>query len=185
VGRGDPCDALLDSYDVERRPAGHEAAWRSLHPEIFDDFDGLAAEIGLRYRSAAIAGGRRWHRRPARAASLAGAGLSTLDLFDGRLTLLTGPDGDPWRTAARRAGADVPLTVVALGTDVPDRHGRYLHDLGIEAGGAVLVRPDGHVSWRMTRTPTDAHADLTDAVARTLGHTAIRSAGAHRMPAAV
>lgn len=36
VVRGWAGDGLLDSYEVERRPAGHDAAWRSLHPEMFN-----------------------------------------------------------------------------------------------------------------------------------------------------
>jgi 2-polyprenyl-6-methoxyphenol hydroxylase-like FAD-dependent oxidoreductase len=196
VVRGHAGDALLDSYEAERRPAGHEAAWRSLHPEIFEDFDGLAAELGLRYRSDVIAGvdpgadapgpgaggpdaddgisGRRAPHRWLR------PGLSSLDLFDRRLTLLTGADGGRWHAAARDAAAGVPLAVVALGADVPDPHGRYARDLGIAGDGAVLVRPDGHVSWRVTATPSDPGAHLGRAVAITLGQSPGRSDAAAR-----
>ena len=108
VVRGWAGDGLLDSYEVERRPAGHDAAWwRLLHPEIFDDFDGLAAKLGLRYRSAVIAGdddGITRRRAPHRWLR---PGLSTLDLFDRRLTLLTASQADPWRAAARRVAARV------------------------------------------------------------------------------
>jgi len=181
--RGWAGDALLDSYEAERRPVGFDAAWRSVHPEIFADFDGLAAELGVCYRSAVIAGGddgvtgrrapHRWLR----------PGLSTLDLFDRRLTLLTGPDAGRWRTA--RGVAGVPFAVIALGTDVPDPHGRYASDLGIAEAGAVLVRPDGHVSWRTTRSPVDPGPELDDALATTLGFPADHFAGSRRMPAAV
>lgn len=199
--RGLAGEALLDSYEAERRPAGHQAAWRSLHPEIFEDFDGLAAELGVRYRSPVIArdaggldggigvdhggiaddgttGRRAPHRwlRP---------GLSTLDLFDRRLTLLTGPDGDPWRSTAPHAAPGVPLAVVALGADVPDPRGRYARDLGIAGGGAVLVRPDGHVSWRVTATPPDPGADLARAVATTLGLAVLRQRPRRAHPQAV
>lgn len=169
VVRGWAGDGLLDSYEVERRPAGHDAAWwRLLHPEIFDDFDGLAAKLGLRYRSAVIAGdddGITRRRAPHRWLR---PGLSTLDLFDRRLTLLTASQADPWRAAARRVAARVPLTVIALSSDVPDPHCGYARDLSIDGGGAELVRPDGHVSWRTANTPFDPDTDLADSVAMTV-----------------
>lgn len=154
-----------------------------MHPEIFADFDGLATELDARCRSAVIAGddGIAARRAPHRWLR---PGLSTLDLFDRRLTLLTGPDGRRWRAAARRAVTGVPFAVVALGSDVPDPHGRYARDLGIDDGGAVLVRPDGHVSWRTIGTPTDPDTDLAQAVARTLGHAPVDSAaGLHLLGA--
>jgi hypothetical protein len=177
VVRGWAGDALLDSYEIERRPAGHDAAWRSLHPEIFEDFDGLAAKLGRRYRSAVIAGdddgitGRRAPHRWLR------PDLSTLDLFDRRLILLTVSHAGRWRAAARKVASGVPVTVISLGTDVPDPHGRYACDLGIDYGGAVLVRPDGHVSWRTTSTGADPGVDLANAVATTLGHAGARPSG--------
>ena len=66
---------------------------------------------------------------------ISGRRRSTLDLFDGRLTLLVGREAAAWRAAADRIAAEgsggPPLAVVDVGQD-----------------GAVLVRPDGHVAWR-------------------------------------
>ena len=71
--------------------------------------------------------------------------LSTVDLVGNGFVLLAGAKGGAWADAAR------PLQVkpMVLGDEEPWR------DLyGIEADGAVLVRPDGHVGWRSaTFTP--------------------------------
>jgi 2,4-dichlorophenol 6-monooxygenase len=85
---------------------------------------------------------------------------STLDLLSfGGFTLVTGPDGGAWaRAAAALAGS--PLTVLAIGRDVPDEDGAWRAQLGIGPAGALLVRPDQHVAWRSA----DAAADPLDAL---------------------
>jgi 2,4-dichlorophenol 6-monooxygenase len=42
--------------------------------------------------------------------------------------------------------------------------------LGIDAEGALLVRPDQHVAWRSQHTVTDAAAALSRALATILSH---------------
>ena len=77
--------------------------------------------------------------------------LSTLDLFGSGFTLLTGPTGKRWCAAARTAEAHtgVPVASYVLGTPaLVDNVDRFLELYGIEADGAVLVRPDGYVAWR-------------------------------------
>ena len=75
----------------------------------------------------------------------AGRHRSTLDLFDGTLTLLTSADGRPWARAAA-AVTGVPFQVLVDGRDV---HGVTLAArYGLRPGTAVLVRPDGRVAWR-------------------------------------
>ncbi|MGW7002917.1 FAD-dependent oxidoreductase [Streptomyces sp. NPDC054933] len=83
---------------------------------------------------------------------LDGRPVSSLDLFQGRFTLLTGPQGHTWVRAARRASAScgVPLAAFAVGGGGPleDPCGRWTVVYGVGPADAVLVRPDGHVAWR-------------------------------------
>lgn len=80
---------------------------------------------------------------------------STLDWFDKDFTVVAGPQGEVWMEAGRDVSAKLglPLNLQQL----PQAHPSD----GIHIGprGAVLVRPDGHVAWRMPYIPSDpAHA---------------------------
>ena len=174
-------EALLDSYEAERRPIGTENVLRSLRRGPAADSDALAWDVGVRYASAVLpdAAGElaphAWVRS-------AGRRVSTLDLFDGRLTLLTGRAADRWRRAAVevRAGGP-PITVRTVGVDLCDDDGgdgdggdgrdsvtgRY----GLGDAGAALVRPDGYLAWRSPGPATDARAELRAAVDLVLGRT--------------
>ncbi|MFI1365045.1 FAD-dependent oxidoreductase [Streptomyces griseochromogenes] len=83
-----------------------------------------------------------------------GRPVSSLDLFEDGFTLLAGPEGHVWMRAARRAGVrcGVPLSAFTVGGGGPleDPCGRWAVIYGVGPGGAVLVRPDGHVAWRAT-----------------------------------
>ncbi|MFI1770000.1 hypothetical protein ACH41H_49775 [Streptomyces sp. NPDC020800] len=84
-------------------------------------------------------------RRP-RAARPARARRSTHQLLTpGRFLLLAGEDGTGWLSAAARAQAE--RGAFTVGTDLVcdrDRHTLY----GINSAGAILVRPDGHITMR-------------------------------------
>ena len=76
--------------------------------------------------------------------------------------------GEAWGGAAAglaRAGA--PLAVVrvastAAPSTLTDANGAWATLCGVSpAGGALLVRPDGHVGWRSVREPRDACARAT------------------------
>jgi 2-polyprenyl-6-methoxyphenol hydroxylase-like FAD-dependent oxidoreductase len=75
-------------------------------------------------------------------------GHTTLDLFEGRYTLLrvgpSAPDGAELVNAARSAG--IPIDVKSI--DEPEINRLYERAL-------VLVRPDGHVAWRGDQMPAD------------------------------
>ena len=85
---------------------------------------------------------------------------STLDWFEHDFVLVTGALGDAWQEAARvvRLRFEVPLVTKVLPPAATDA--------GIHIGlrGAVLVRPDGHVAWRMPYMPDDPVAALGEAV---------------------
>lgn len=145
---------------------------------------------------------RPGHRAPHVAVRRVGdpAVTSTLDLFDRSVVVLAGPDGDGWLGAAAAIGHPA---VVALGlgvdvlaaavdggpADAPAGSGReagvaegpgtagMLAALGISAGGALVVRPDGHVGARFATgpgsgAPDDHTALLRAALAVVLGEPA-------------
>jgi hypothetical protein len=97
-------------------------------------------------------GGRPGGRAPHAWLERAGARLSTIDLFGDGFVLLAGADGAAWRDAAVTAArtARVPLTAFTVGAsgDLHDPEKQWAELYGVSAGGAVLVRPDGHVAWR-------------------------------------
>ena len=184
AARGLAGDALLASHDAERGPVGLAAAARSLDVQGRPT-DGLPSALGHTHRSPVIAGtepapdlridltARPGERAPHAWVRHAGGHRSTLDLFDGTLTLLTSPDGRPWARAAA-AVTGVPFQVLVDGRDV---HGVTLAArYGLRPGTAVLVRPDGRVAWRHDGACADRVAALTDAVDTALGRVAVASA---------
>src|SRR6478735_2520481 len=162
VVKGEAGEALLDSYEAERRPVGLltvEQAWtryvRRVTPEeIGPDTpalrDELTMELGQFYRSGAVVDGRAEDQpaclHPDETRGRAGArvphvwlpdGRSTLDVAAGGMTLLAGPD---FRHRAEAVEAAAILGVDLAGDVVPHE---ALHRFGIDPDGAVLARPDG------------------------------------------
>jgi 2-polyprenyl-6-methoxyphenol hydroxylase-like FAD-dependent oxidoreductase len=94
---------------------------------------------------------------------------SLLDLFDlSRFTLLAGAEGQDWVSAARSAAAalGIPLQTVRIGQDVTTDLDVWQRLYGVSAGGAVLIRPDGHVAWR-SACP-GSQRDLRNALAQSV-----------------
>ncbi|MGK5169086.1 FAD-dependent oxidoreductase [Geodermatophilus sp. CPCC 205761] len=162
VLRGWADEALLDTYEEERRPVGLANGLRSLQQrEGAHEASGLE-DFGVTYVSAVIAPtehveppatvGERatpGRRAPHAWLDVTGRRVSTLDLFDGRLTLLTGSAGGDWCAAAERlASGGLPLAAFRFGPDLPDPDGSLALRYGVGARGAVLVRPDGFVAWQ-------------------------------------
>ena len=179
--RGIAGDALLDSYAAEREPVGRATAERSLRPGP-DPADGLPRDLGGTYRSQVIAddgspaaSGHHQMARPGERAPHVwlrshGRRVSTLDLFEDRLTVLTGPGGEVWDGAARFARrGDVPLAVLHAGRDLPDPRGALRRAYRLGDGSAVLVRPDGVVAWRHDGACRNHAAALSGAVGTALG----------------
>jgi hypothetical protein len=105
---------------------------------------------------------------------LAGAGgeLSTLELFDRSLALVTLDGGLGWvdaaRALARATGVPLEAHAVGIAGGLDDPYGELPERYGIERDGAVLVRPDGHVAWRSAAAAADPGAELARALARVL-----------------
>jgi 2-polyprenyl-6-methoxyphenol hydroxylase-like FAD-dependent oxidoreductase len=85
---------------------------------------------------------------------------STLDWFDKDFTVVAGPQGDVWLEAGRDVAAKtgMPIQVHKL----PNAHPNDGIYMGLR--GAVLVRPDGHVAWRMPYVPSDPARELAGAL---------------------
>ena len=125
VLRGWASPALLESYELERRPVAEHNVLRSAQPDgsVRDPAEELHVDLGPRIPHAWIGSGE--DRR------------STLDLLAPGLTLFTGPDGDVESQASRRsADGAAPVALRRL----PAITARAL---GIGPRGSLLVRPDG------------------------------------------
>ena len=173
VVRGWAGPALLDSYEQERAAVGRANAQASLVTSLGASSEAaLDTDFGVRYRSSATRGAAALvgARAPHVWVSYEGARVSTIDLFDGRLTLLTGVCADEWRAATAELGcAGVPIRVVTLGHELEDPIEALSTAYGLGKGGAVLVRPDGYVAWAATPgRPADA-AELTRIVRAVTG----------------
>jgi putative polyketide hydroxylase len=144
----------------------------------------LGVELGYRYDSATVTPdgtaapevddpiieyaptARPGHRAPHLWIQGQGQRKSTLDLFGTDFTVLTSR-GPSWRAAANTAAAqlNLGLRVHDLEAEAADFERVY----GVAPGGAVLVRPDGHVAARWREAPADPASALGQALRRALG----------------
>ena len=120
VLRGWAGDALLDSYEAERRPVAEHNAARSADPN--GSVRAAADELAPTSAGASRTPGCPASRRRARRSTCSADGL----------TLFTGPGRAPWRT---RRGTP-PVTARRLDA-------MTARALGILGGASLLVRPDG------------------------------------------
>ncbi|WP_353143112.1 FAD-dependent monooxygenase [Acinetobacter pragensis] len=95
---------------------------------------------------------------------------STLDITGkGRFTLLTGLSGTGWKAAADSLAMPY-LDVVQIGSrQFRDVYGTWNLKSEVYEAGAVLVRPDGYVAWRMAEKPS-ADFDYQQALRQVLAH---------------
>ena len=174
VVRGWAGEALLDSYEAERAGVGRANAHASMQTALgAQPTHSLAQDFGVVYRSGAMlgTGALVGHRAPHAWITVDGKPASSLDLFDGRLTVLTGHSGAGWRSpAAAPALAGIPVAVLSLGGEIADPTGEFAARYGLDGDGCVLVRPDGHVCW-MAGADSEPN-DLTDAILVVSGRSA-------------
>ena len=180
VDAGRATSDLLTTYRTEREPVGRATvaasltAWNTaLSPASEQPPTATIGQIdmGYQYRSTAIVddgrdaddgleytpSARPGCRAPHAWIDIDGRRTSTIDLCTRRFTLLTAAAGANWLTAVHAidpAAVDIDAHQI---TD-PGWAQRY----GIGPGGAVIVRPDGHVAWRCAgrQDPSPQSAEL-------------------------
>ena len=100
-----------------------------------------------------------------------GRRVAAHDLVNMRFTLFAGHRGGSWRDAIHAVAGllGVPMNALTIGPgdDAADPGGQWLAAYDIEADGAVLVRPDGHVAWRSRRSIANPRVEL-DSVLRAI-----------------
>ena len=178
VLKGEASEALLDSYEAERRPVGlltvgqaYTRYVRRVTPEEVDENtpalrDELTMELGQFYPSGAVVGGRAEDQpaclHPDETRGAPGSrvpyawlteAVSTIDCAKDGFALLRGPDGGQWDDR-RFATWTVPHEA--------------LHRFGIGPTGAMLVRPDGFVAARV-EDQTDSFTVLNCLLAQVTG----------------
>ncbi|AJT61730.2 Tetracenomycin polyketide synthesis hydroxylase TcmG [Streptomyces lydicus] len=193
-------DALLDSYDAERRGVGAAMARQAMvrnrirHGHADEEtraslVDDIIITLGYRYCSDQITGGRPdapvlspelelagepGTRAPHVWLDQDGERVSTLDLFWDDFVLLTASHRNGWAQAAERVAKELslPLRTHVIGDGGLTPVDRdWARAYGVSTDGAVLVRPDAFVAWRTAGPAADQHGALTHALARACGLT--------------
>jgi putative polyketide hydroxylase len=199
VLRGWAGDALLDSYDAERRQVGEAMAEQALvrnrirHGYADEEttrsmVDDIIITLGYRYKSAAITSeddaapvltpeltlaGQPGTRAPHVWLDRDGQRISTIDLFWDSFVLLAGTRGEAWTDAAERVAKrlGVPLRTYSVGQggDLVPTDWDWAESYGVSPEGAVLVRPDAFVAWRAPGLFEDPESALAPVLARAAG----------------
>lgn len=184
-------EALLDTYEAERRPVIEHTVNESLirlrswfrlpggDPKRTEPRDDNTVMFGYRYRSAAVVAAvedgdedgagdlfedpRTPSGRPGTRAPHVRVGLAGRE----RSTLDLFGGGFVLLSGQDGAGwhdaaAALGLTAYRVGVDVADLDGRWAQAYGVTASGAVLVRPDGFIAWRATSAGDEPAAALGD-----------------------
>jgi 2-polyprenyl-6-methoxyphenol hydroxylase-like FAD-dependent oxidoreductase len=178
--------SLLETYEAERRPVGERNVARSIGklPEL----TGIAADMGAVYRSSAViasddAEEQGWVKPglPARVGQRVphlwidreGVQVSTLDLAERGMVLLTSTDGARWcepaAVAARLLGIPLETCVVQTRAAFTGADHLWHAYFGLDSRSAVLLRPDGHIAWFGPATSTEPTMDVARALASVLG----------------
>jgi 2-polyprenyl-6-methoxyphenol hydroxylase-like FAD-dependent oxidoreductase len=189
-------EALLDSYEAERKPVGRmtvdQAYTRYVtrtapylgakdYPPLLDDF---RIELGYVYRSLAVItepGTPDGHEDPHVSRGRPGTRMphlwiddgdtSTLDLVGSGFVLLAGRAGGSWTDAVgavRAAMPRVPIDAHVMDARRMRDPERFTEAYGVSETGACLIRPDGFVAWRAATLPDDPALALTTALRNVL-----------------
>jgi putative polyketide hydroxylase len=166
---------------AESRPAGPSG-----RPEFFNE---LGLIFGATYQSTSVIPdgspepdlsnpvteyipmARPGHRAPHVWFLVNGRRVSTTDLLGPFMLLLTGEKGEAWYAAAKEIA--MPLGIVhahrvGRGSDLVDEESSWLEAFAVQPDGAVLIRPDGYVSWRSRTGASDSLQELSDVMKRIL-----------------
>jgi 2,4-dichlorophenol 6-monooxygenase len=169
-----------DTLEGDRRRAAAAAAVA----HNAEDYSQLNIEAGFAYEiGAVIADGtppppghesatqfeptaRPGHHVPHVWLDRAGERVATSDLVapTGMTLFVDAAHATSWTAAA--GGCSHQVTVVEIGADLADPTGAWAAICGTTARGAVLVRPDRHVAWRIPDAPPDPLGELTSVLDR-------------------
>jgi putative polyketide hydroxylase len=99
-----------------------------------------------------------------------GERLSTIDLVGPEFSLIAGSKGRDWEKVVADVGEKTALALQChvIGDKLVDVEETFNDRFGIGDTGAVLVRPDGFIAWRMQQLGPNAAADLGNALASIL-----------------
>ncbi|UPK95346.1 hypothetical protein LCI18_006281 [Fusarium solani-melongenae] len=191
IQAGQPEEAGWAAINSFSAPTADGRARRAKLAEVLDRFDyGInchGVEMGQRYESGAVVSDGTpfpaynldselyYHPTSHPGAYLphiwlirGGIRVSTLDLVPADTwTLITGIAGKTWVAAAKQlsteVGFNIATTVIGLGEEVEDFYGTWAKASEITDGGALLVRPDKYIAWRVFDTSTDPAGELRSA----------------------
>ncbi|MFF3458178.1 FAD-dependent monooxygenase [Streptomyces sp. NPDC002730] len=188
---GEAGPELLDTYQAERHPV----AWMTLQQALGmmqertgdegegqDQADAYGTTVfGYRYSSGPPVSPQQLSGEPGtRAPHLElerdGKSISVLDLYGRTPVVITAEGGQAWVDAAKAVADDLGVTLTAHriggpGAEIVAPGNGVAKTYGIEAGGAVLVRPDGFVAWRSAGSVADPQGELAAAVGQLLSRT--------------
>ncbi|MFD9223015.1 FAD-dependent monooxygenase [Streptomyces sp. NPDC060064] len=188
---GEAGPELLDTYQAERHPV----AWMTLQQALGmmqertgdegegqDQADAYGTTVfGYRYSpgppvSPQQLSGEPGTRAPHLELERDGKSISVLDLYGRTPVVITAEGGQAWADAAKAVADDLGVTLTAHriggpGAEIVAPGNGVAKTYGIEAGGAVLVRPDGFVAWRSAGSVADPQGELAAAVGQLLSRT--------------
>ncbi len=184
-----PADLLVRR--AKNNPRVNSRVGESIADQI-GHFDRLGLDIGYRYASGALvqdepevadkpSGVTEYTPSCSPGARLPhfwleqhGAQISSHDLLGlGAFTLFTNETVADWKQAAESVAItfDITLKTVAIGSDLTDPDEQWPRISNLNPGGAVLVRPDGHIAWRAKDSVHSATDSLTRVFEQLMGMT--------------
>jgi len=175
-GKANP--KLLETYHEERYPVAKLTTYyassllfRAANREesSLNIMDGLAVTVGYQYSSKAIIddsdnphrmdsvelNGRPGTRAPHFFGTYDGQEISILDLLGNDFVLLTISENRTWaeyvQNVSSTLGINIKFYSVGLRGDFIAQEDIFSKLYGIENGGAVLIRPDAFIGWRLEK----------------------------------